>query len=156
NATIPIGALIIPVGPTIAPLTAVSDDQMWRGPVTLGTSVTIDVQTDSRLSIFGTIDDAINTSGPSNLTKIGPGKLVLGEANTYGGATDIKQGVINVRDGNALGVGVNATVTVEAGTGLEMQGDITISNKNLIVQGAGDPTAFPSVPENTLQWFARG
>ena len=37
-------------------------DNTWRGPISLNTSTTIDVRDGTRLSLFGTIDDAANAS----------------------------------------------------------------------------------------------
>src|SRR5262249_54737887 len=67
-----------PGGPPLAPLTVLADttvpklafasapdiitntDNMWRGPVTLNTSVALDVPMGTRLTILGPIDDASN------------------------------------------------------------------------------------------------
>lgn len=93
-------------GPPLAPLTILEDDtvpklvdlnnfitdvivpseHLWRGRVSLDTSVALDIPTDTRLTILGAIDDTANTAG-SDLVKIGAGELILGGASTYRGTT---------------------------------------------------------------------
>ncbi|HXG08193.1 MAG TPA: Ig-like domain repeat protein [Gemmataceae bacterium] len=139
-------------GPLIATLTSVSHDNVWRGPISLVTNVNIDVKTNSRLMLYGTLSDTANSApAGSGLTKLGEGKLLLGGANTYRGATLINQGVVIVQHGQALGQPTAGTV-VAAGASLELQGDITVAGESLTLQGAGTTTA-PNIP---LRWFAQG
>jgi autotransporter-associated beta strand protein len=82
----------------------VSTDQMWRGPVTLNTGSTIQVPTDSRLNIYGVIDDATNPAMEgSDLTFQGGGGLNLAGADTYRGVTSVTQGYVTLQNGLALG-----------------------------------------------------
>ena len=70
-----------------APATLVGDNT-WRGNVSLNNSATMDVQTGTRLTIDGVIDDTGNASiAGSDLTKIGGGELLLSGSNTYHGVT---------------------------------------------------------------------
>jgi autotransporter-associated beta strand protein len=82
----------------------VSTDQTWRGPITLNTSAAIQVPTDSRLNVFGVIDDATNPSpAGSDLTFQGGGGLNLASADTYRGVTNATQGYVTLQNGLALG-----------------------------------------------------
>ena len=62
-----------------SPLAILQGDHLWHGNVTLGDdtldAVVLNVPTDTRLSIFGVIDD-VPTSG-ADLIKIGEGELIL-------------------------------------------------------------------------------
>src|SRR5205807_29648 len=58
--TIVSGNALVTVTGADNPLQNLSDDNMWRGPVTLATTTSIDVAANSRLSLFGAIDDAAN------------------------------------------------------------------------------------------------
>jgi autotransporter-associated beta strand protein len=98
----------------IATLINVSDDNLWRGPITFGTDVNIDAEAGSRMTLYGDIDDAINT-GPegSGFTKLGDGYLVLAGNNTFRGTSNINQGTVNLQSGTGLGApGVSATQTI--------------------------------------------
>ena len=89
---------------TVAPLTVVNGDQMWRGPVTLNTASTISVPNNSRFTFAGKIDDASNVSASgSDLTFSGGGELDLVGSNTYRGSTYVNQGVLLVENSQALG-----------------------------------------------------
>ncbi len=84
----------------------VPSDNMWRGPVTLGNSATITVQPNSRLNIFGTIDDGAGSKTPptpADLTLTGGGELDLQGSNTYRGTTFVNQGVLSILNSQALG-----------------------------------------------------
>ena len=43
-------------------------DNVWRGPVTLATDVTFSVPTNSRLTLGGTIDDAVNAAADGSVS----------------------------------------------------------------------------------------
>jgi autotransporter-associated beta strand protein len=96
-------------GAHIAALTNFSDDNMWRGPITLGSNTAIDSDSGSRLTLYGNIDDSTNL-GPlgSSLAIAGDaatdGKLVLAGNNIYRGTTTIGMGTVNLQNGAGLGV----------------------------------------------------
>jgi len=70
--------------------TIVPTDQVWRGPVTLGSSTSINLDSGTRLLLLGNIDDASNPSpAGSDLVKVGDGELVLSGSNSYRGNTYI-------------------------------------------------------------------
>jgi large repetitive protein len=139
-------------GSLIATLTNVNNDNLWRGPVTLATGVNVDVAANSRLSLSGSVDDTINPApAGSDITKTGPGKLVLAGANSYRGTTFVNAGILNVQNSQALGAITGGTI-VANNASLELQGDITIGGESLTLQGQGVPVAA-GVP---LRWFAQG
>jgi autotransporter-associated beta strand protein len=91
-------------GTLIQPLTSLAADNMWRGSVSLSGSTTIDVEANSRLTLYGPIDDAANPLATgSDLTKVGTGELNLAGTNTYRGHTFVSQGIVAVQSGQALG-----------------------------------------------------
>ncbi len=97
-----------------SPSTLVADNT-WRGNVSLDNSSTLDVQTSTRLSLTGNIDDSSLTG--SDVTKIGSGELVLSGTNTYRGVTYVNQGTLTVASSQALGNAGVAAVQNIAFTG---------------------------------------
>ncbi len=118
---------------SVATLTSLDSDNMWRGPATLATNAIIDVQANSRLNLYGAIDDAPNL-GPtgSGITKIGTGELVLSGSSTFRGTTSVNSGILTVANGQALGATGSAevqSVTVSGASGsftLTFDGQTTI------------------------------
>src|SRR5262249_26127824 len=89
----------------------------WGGPVTLERSNTIQIEPSGRLAIDGIVDDAPNPGATgSDLTLTGGGELDLGGANTYRGTTFVNQGVLALKNGQALG-----------GTGVSEVQQVTLS-----------------------------
>ncbi|MFO0880153.1 MAG: autotransporter-associated beta strand repeat-containing protein [Gemmataceae bacterium] len=126
-------------------LTNRSDDNIWNGPITLQTDVSIDTQTNSRLALWKTI------SGTGGFTKYNDGKLILGGNNSYAGTTTINAGILNLQSPTALGTTTGGTVVANDAQ-IELQGDITIGGEQLTIQGDGVNTT-PSFP---LRWFPQG
>lgn len=79
-------------------------------------------------------------AGVVGVTKTGNGRLVLAGANTFTGATNVTQGVLEIQSsaalGNALGTAVTGT-TVLLGSALELSGGITVGNEALSLSGTG-------------------
>lgn len=140
-------------GALIHPLTVLDSDHMWRGPITLETDITIDTRAGTRLNLFRTVDDAANTAGTSDLTKIGIGELALAGSNTYRGVTYVNEGIVTVQNGLALGAGGASSGTEVVSTAsLQLQGDITVAGESLKIIGTGTG-ALPSLP---IGWFNAG
>jgi autotransporter-associated beta strand protein len=106
------------MGPTgYAALYNSYDDNTWAGPVTLAANADIggEVRT-------VTVSDVI--SGPGSLTKSGRGRLLLTGANAYAGATIIKGGSLEARDGVSLPATTNLQL---AGGVLQVAGPATFT-----------------------------
>lgn len=122
----------------------VSNNNTFTGTLILQSNSVIGVDSATTLTIgpkaglvgTGTIDDGASAF---NLVKELTGTLILASANTYDGITDIKQGALNIQNGQALGsggAGSNKT-TVENGAQLQTQGGITVLNEQLELFGTG-------------------
>lgn len=70
------------------------------------------------------------------ITKTGTSTFSLTGANTYGGLTTINAGVLNIRNGAALG-STAAGTTVASGAALQIQGGITVGAEALTLNGSG-------------------
>jgi large repetitive protein len=129
-------------------LTNIGGDNLWRGPTTLGSSATIDVFANTRLTLLGAIDDTpIPSSPPASLTKLDAGELVLAGANTYRGNTMVNQGILTVANTQGLGAGSGQTVVANGGQ-LQVEGGVTLAGEPLVIQGSG--TQQPDVQSISL------
>lgn len=73
-------------------------------------------------------------SGSGELVKTGSGTLILSAANTYAGATTVKDGgTLKIQNGNALGTAGSGTVVTNAT--LELAGNITTAAEGLTLNG---------------------
>ncbi len=79
---------------------------MGTGAVTLGATTQI-ATTANTLTVNGVIDDGANTFG---ITKVGAGTLSLGGLNTYGGATTIDVGTLELKANQNLAAVTNTLV----------------------------------------------
>jgi autotransporter-associated beta strand protein len=86
-----------------------------------------------------TLSGAIN-SGAGNrdyaIAKSGTSTFTLSGANTYGGATTISAGVLDIRNASALGSTTSGT-SVTSGAALQIQGGIAVGNETLTLNGSG-------------------
>src|SRR5438128_2596859 len=139
---------------------------MWRGPVTLNASSSINVGANSRLTLFGAIDDAGNPApAGSGLTKVGLGELVLTGASSYRGTTRVGTstalgdpvtlagGILTIENSRALGGTAGGTV-VANGAQLQIQGSLTIAGEPLTIEGSG--VGAGSLPNIPVRWFSTG
>lgn len=105
----------------------VTGDNVWTGNVVLnsvGTSNTVrlQVEEDTSLTIgsgipFGVSGNGIVSGGNAvSLTKDGSGTLILTSNNTYGGITNLTEGVIRISDSGALGGTTNGTFVSDGAT----------------------------------------
>ena len=117
----------------------------------LNIPIDIDVKADSRLTLFGNIDDA-SAPLPAGVNKIGIGELVVAGTNSYRGTTTINQGVMTIENSQALGSTEGGTV-VSLGASLQIQGSITVAGESLTLSGTGVSTVPSTVP---IRWFANG
>src|SRR5262249_17819279 len=113
----------------------VSNFNTYSGPIFLKSNSTIGVGSGSQLTISNVIDDGGNNF---LLHKELPGTLVLAHANTYGGGTNVDQGVLQITDRNALGP-VNGEITqVRDGAQLQLSGGVNLpATQALVVSGTG-------------------
>src|SRR5262249_51136292 len=88
------------------------------------------------------------------LTKILPGRLIFNNANTYRGFTTVAQGVLNIRDSQALGSTVAGT-SVSSGAALELEVDTgfdphgrDLSNDSITGQTGNGPQLGLRIFEN--------
>lgn len=126
------------------------------GRLTLGGSFNINFTANSewtlnsvkKLGITFTTDHAGTISGAGGLTKLGGGTLILNSASTYQGATNVDEGIVQVRNSTALGTGadgvtVGANGTSLVGGGLELSNNITVAGRPLSISGTGVISATP-------------
>ncbi len=111
-------------------LSAAAQDLTLSCPVTLEADQNWAVATGRTLTVSGAID------GSGALTKTGAGTLVLSGGNSYSGLTTVSAGVLNIRHNTALGTAAAGTVVADGAT-LELQGDITVGNEALTLNGTG-------------------
>lgn len=102
------------------------------------------------LYLSGTVDDGAGTYG---IIKSGPGTLVLGGVNTFGGAgqtIDILNGVLSVNTNEALGnLSNSVTLNVDAATGVGFRSTGTFgTSRNFILNQANN--AFEVTAGNVL------
>ena len=64
------------------------------------------------------------------------GVQTLSGSNSYGGATTINSGILNIRNDSALGTTVGST-SVALGATLQLEGGITVGNETLTINGLG-------------------
>jgi len=133
-------------------LRAVSGDNNWAGVIRLAGDTVITVNGSqalqsglaaAQLNVIGVISDA-DYHGKYKLTKDGLGDAIFSSANTYGGLTEIKAGVLVVQNAQALGdfrptdIGITAQggTIVNPGTALVMRSDLTFEGVELNGDGA--------------------
>ncbi len=105
----------------------ISSNNTWAGNVILDGGTTIGVDTDT-LTISGA------TSGAFNLTKVGPGTLILTSAANNHANTIIDAGILGLTNPNALPFG--RVITVHDGGMAEFQGSIQMA-RSLNLNGTG-------------------
>jgi autotransporter-associated beta strand protein len=82
----------------------VNGTNTWTGSITLQSNTSIGVDPTTQLTVSGTVQDPVATPVPAaSLTKLGTGTLIFPNANTYAGKTTVSAGVLNIRNGGALG-----------------------------------------------------
>lgn len=123
-------------------LSSVSGSAVWTGNIILAADTVISAKGTQQLqngvaaatlNIVGVISDQ-TANGNHKLDKIGFGNVILSGANTYGGVTEIKEGVLVARNNQALGAPTAKTI-VNLGTSLNLES--SISGEPLFLNGDG-------------------
>ncbi|MDB5307092.1 MAG: hypothetical protein JWO38_1294 [Gemmataceae bacterium] len=122
---------------TGAAVRAISGSSVWTGPVTLVGDTTIaadgtqNVQNGiaaASVNFLGTINDQTTGPTPPKLTvgtATGLGTVILSGTNTYKGQTDVRFGILEVNNPNALGAAsATGNTVVEAGAQLALESDL--------------------------------
>ncbi len=109
----------------------------FQNPIALGGATrTIQVD-DGSATVDAILSGVLSGNSSSALTKTGAGTLSLTAANTYGGATLVSAGVLNIQNNTALG-STSGDTTVSSGAALELQGGIAVgSGEALSLNGTG-------------------
>ncbi len=111
-----------------------SGNNSWAGPIDLGPdTTTFRVDDTSQLTLRGIVSGGAD----EDLLKRGTGTLVLTEANTYQGTTTIFEGILTIRDAEALGSSVGDTRVQGTGAALGIDGDFDVVGEALRLNGSG-------------------
>src|SRR5262249_43781619 len=78
----------------------------------------------AQVNLVGPVSDLTAGSNPK-LVKLGQGNVILSGSNTYGGVTDVQQGVLIADNVQALGQ-ASANTVVEGGAGLALEADLQL------------------------------
>ncbi|MDA1045201.1 MAG: autotransporter-associated beta strand repeat-containing protein, partial [Verrucomicrobia bacterium] len=92
----------------------------------------------STTNVISSLDSVI--AGMGDLTKSGPGTLVLSATNTYSGATIVSNGVLRLTHPDCLSVNTDARITTGAMIDLAFTGINTI--KGLYIDGVQQPAGL--------------
>jgi fibronectin-binding autotransporter adhesin len=134
----------------------ISGNNTYGGAITLNTAARINsdsgvltlgnfnvISAGQNLTVGGAGDTTVSgviATGNGTLTKDGTGTLTLLGPGFYQGVTTISAGVLNIRNGNALGSGFGGT-TVANGAALELQqgivGSVFVGPEALTLNGTG-------------------
>ena len=111
---------------------AITSGTVGTQTLTLGTSKT----TSDVVTLSGAIGGG---SGSIALNKTQANIAILSGANTYTGATTVSNGILNIRNANALGT-TDAGTSVSSGATLQIHGNITTAAEPLTLNGTGAGT----------------
>jgi autotransporter-associated beta strand protein len=75
-------------------------------------------------------------SGAGGINVYGPGTVILPQANTYTGTTNVLSGALNIQSATGLG-STAAGTSVSSGAALQLQGGITVGAEALTLNGTG-------------------
>ncbi|MFN2623421.1 MAG: beta strand repeat-containing protein [Chthoniobacterales bacterium] len=116
-----------------------SNAQSIANGITASNNSTVVLTLAGNGSGIGTLSGAI-TAGSGNrdyaITKTGTSTFTLSGANTYGGATTINAGALNIQNATALGTNASGT-TVASGAALQIQNNIAVGTEALTLNGSG-------------------
>ena len=98
---------------------------------------TFDVQNNNTLTLYG----SISGSNGAGLIKIGSGALVLGNANTYSGATTVNAGTLMLNYSNTLNLTINGGAVATAhGATTTILNPFALTGLSLTSTGGGNST----------------
>jgi autotransporter-associated beta strand protein len=117
------------VSPAIPAISDSGGDNAIHTPLALGGATAFDVAT-------GTLTQDGVISGSGSLTKKGAGSLSLAGANTYGGVTNVDDGILTVPLGGTLGSAAGETVVNEPGQ-LRLDGGVDLGTEPLTLKSRG-------------------
>ncbi|MDI1249894.1 MAG: autotransporter-associated beta strand repeat-containing protein [Lacunisphaera sp.] len=104
----------------------------FSGNITLGKEASLTAASGGTVNVSGVI------SGTGAIAKTGDGTVLLSGANTYGGATTVSAGTLQVTHANALGSTAAGTTVSGTGAALALSGGITLaSGESLTLNGTG-------------------
>ena len=115
-------------------------DNIWTGPVAMGTNTSFNADSNSSLKFTGTISDL---GSPFNVSKIGQGTVIFSAANTYRGTTTVTDGILTIQHGLALGAEPAAGTTVNRNSLLGTIGTLRLEY---------DATLAPTGADSTGNW----
>jgi autotransporter-associated beta strand protein len=118
---------------TAAAVTGIQDYSGAGGTVTTTNSRALSVNGNGSYSFSGNMTGA-NMGFTVALGS--SGVQTLSGSNSYGGATTINSGILNIRNDSALGTTVGST-SVALGATLQLEGGITVGNEALSIFGFG-------------------
>lgn len=132
------GALISSGGAnTWAGLVALTTIPGFNPTTTPATNVSINVSTAKDTL---TLDQVGQLNGNFGLTKIGLGTLILPNADTYAGVTQISNGIVDIKNNTSLGIGgtpPSSGAVVSSGATLQLDNNITVTGETLTLNGTG-------------------
>jgi autotransporter-associated beta strand protein len=105
----------------------------WANPIALESATSILTDAGTTLTTNGTI------SGPvaATLEKNGTGTLILPVANSYLGATTLRQGLTVILNNTSLGGSGGTGTTVADGASLRLGAALTVTGEDLAISGGG-------------------
>src|SRR5262249_23679455 len=133
NKTLTLNGLGFSSGGALKLVGGANTDVIWAGPITLGSATSINTDPSSRLTVSG----LISGGATATLEKGGTGTLVLARANSYLGATTLRDGVTIIQDNQALGGANGGGTNVSSGATLQLGGGLNIGGEALTLRGTG-------------------
>lgn len=115
----------------------------WSGDITLDQTASLSANSGGELAILGDITQNANAiSSKAQLIKIGAGTVRIAGPTSLSMPVSVQEGTLLIQNSNSLGNTAAGPVTVSTSGGsgpatLALQGNITISNRTLSLDGTG-------------------
>src|SRR5262249_26195555 len=126
-------------------LVNVTGGNTWTWPVTLQSNSAVGAAAGTQLTVSGTVQDPAAAAPlllpvpAASLTKVGTGTVAFPGANSYAGKAFGNEGVLNLRNAQALG-NSGAEVQTVAVLGASGTFSLTFNGATTIALSVGDPT----------------